>query len=268
MAAGQLRDRRAVLPLAVAAAADTAADAGRRAGRLYVGTSGFAYPAWSPLFYPSGTRGEGLLAAYSGRLPAVELNNTYYQHPKPERIGAWLAQTPDSFRFAVKALRSGSLRAFATDPAATLPWLTEPYRSFGERLGAVLFRVPAPIRRDDARLARFLALWPPELPLALELQHPSWLDDTVLDWLRAARAVLCTSELEGDASAPPLFLTGPFLYLRLRRERYTPGELRAWAERLAPFLDDGRDVHVYFRHDENGESALRALELASLLQAG
>ena len=24
-------------------------------GRLYVGTSGFAYPDWAPLFYPAGS---------------------------------------------------------------------------------------------------------------------------------------------------------------------------------------------------------------------
>ena len=247
------------------APADGASDAPRATGRLYAGTSGFAYPAWSPLFYPTGTRADGLLASYASRLPAVELNNTYYQHPTAERIAGWLAQTPESFRFSVKALRTGSLRAFATDPATTLPWLTEPYRAFGERLGAVLFRVPSQLRRDDSRLARFLAVWPAGLPLVLELQDPSWLDDTVIEWLRAAGVVLCATERDGDEGAPPLFVTGPFLYLRLRRERYAAAELEAWAERLAPFLGDGRDVHVFFRHDERGEAALRATDLASLL---
>ena len=34
------------------------------AGRLRTGTSGFAYPAWSPRFYPSGARGPDLLRHY------------------------------------------------------------------------------------------------------------------------------------------------------------------------------------------------------------
>ena len=32
-------------------------------GRLRTGTSGFAYPAWAPRFYPAGLRGDGLLLA-------------------------------------------------------------------------------------------------------------------------------------------------------------------------------------------------------------
>jgi uncharacterized protein YecE (DUF72 family) len=56
-------------------------------------------------------------------------------------------------------------------------------------------------------------------------------------------------------------VTAPFLYLRLRRETYDDVALDAWADRLVPFLDDGRDAFVFFRHDEHGESALRAESL-------
>ena len=50
-------------------------------GTLRVGTSGFAYPAWAPRFYPAGLRGEDLLRAYAERLTACELNNTFYRQP-------------------------------------------------------------------------------------------------------------------------------------------------------------------------------------------
>ena len=105
------------------------------------------------------------------------MNNTFYQHPTASRISTWLVATPHSFRFAVKAQRGGSARAFSTDPDGTVPWLTAPYRLFGERLGSVLFRVPDPVARDDGSLRAFLAAWPPDLPLTMEFQHPSWLDD-------------------------------------------------------------------------------------------
>src|ERR1044071_9523212 len=85
-------------------------------GRLYVGTSGFAYPDWAPVFYPAGTRANQLLESYSGRLNAVELNNTFYQQPKPDKVAAWLAATPADFRFVVKAQRGGSMRAFGASP--------------------------------------------------------------------------------------------------------------------------------------------------------
>src|SRR4029079_13032966 len=133
-------------------------------GRLYVGTSGFAYPDWSPRFYPRGLKGDGLLRHYAERLPAVELNNTFYQSPSESKVATWVASTPDDFRFSVKAQRGGSWRAFGGSPDAGLPWLTDPYRHFGERLGTVLFRAPDTARRDDARLRALLDARPRALP--------------------------------------------------------------------------------------------------------
>lgn len=232
----------------------------RPPGRLLVGTSGFSYPAWAPRFYPAGTRSPDMLRDYAARLPAVELNNTFYQQPRPDKIASWLAATPPDFRFVVKAQRGGSLRAFGAAAAETVAWLTAPYRLFGERLGCVLFRVPAETPRDDDRLRLLLSAWPADVPLAAELQHPSWQADEVFDLLRTHGAALCATDLD-DLDPPDLRLTGGFVYLRLRRTAYSAGEVGAWAERVSAFLADGRDCYVFFRHDETGESGLRAMAL-------
>jgi uncharacterized protein YecE (DUF72 family) len=236
-------------------------------GTLYVGTSGFSYPAWAPRFYPPGTRSGDLLAAYGARLSCCELNNTFYRHPTETAIAAWCAATPAAFRFAVKAQRGGSLRALMTDPAGTVAWLTAPYRHFGGRLGCVLFRVPAEVRRDDARLATLLAAWPRDLPLTVECRDPSWAVDEVFDLLRGAGAAWCSTDLDEDPEPPSLRLTGSSLYVRLRRAGYTEAELEVWADRLVPFLDAGRDAYVVFRHDDDGTSPLRALRLAEMVAA-
>ena len=233
---------------------------GRHPGRLLVGTSGFSYPAWAPRFYPAGTRADGLLREYAARLPAVELNNTFYQQPRPEKVTSWLAATPADFRFVVKAQRGGSMRAFGAAAAETVGWLTAPYRLFGERLGSVLYRLPKEIARDDDRLQALLSVWPGDLPLTAEFQHPSWVADETHDLLRRHDVALCATDMD-DADPPDLRLTGRFLYLRLRRQAYTAPELDDWAGRLAAFLADGRDCFVFFRHDETGESGLRALSL-------
>jgi len=240
---------------------------GRVSGRLYVGTSGFGYPSWAPRFYPAGARGEALLPFYASRLPACELNGTFYRQPSAAVASGWAAATPPGFRFMVKALRSGAMRALASDPMGTLPWLLEPYRALGERLGAVLLRVGAERPRDDARLERLLAAWPVDVPLVLDFQHPSWIDDEVLARLRAAGAALCTTELEEDVEPPMVRLTGPFLHLRLRRDDYAPAELDAWAARLEPFLSAGTDVYAFFKHDPVGRAAELALELGKRLAA-
>ena len=108
----------------------------------------------------------------------------------------------------------------------------------------------------------------------MEFQDPSWHVDETFAALRAAGAVLCTTELppEGDEGAagaddgatsePPIIRkTGSFLYLRLRRHDYTPDEVDAWAQRIEPFLTAGDDAYVFFRHDPVGRAGELALEL-------
>jgi uncharacterized protein YecE (DUF72 family) len=233
-------------------------------GRLRTGTSGFAYPAWAPRFYPAGTRGDGLLRHYANRLATVELNNTFYRQPSASAVDGWLAATPADFRFAVKAQRGASFRSLQVDPGDSVPWLTGPLRRFGERLGTILFRVPDGVSRDDERLAGLLRAWPADLPLAMEFQDPSWHVDETFAALRAAGAALVATELAEDEGPPAIRRTGPFLYLRLRRHEYSPAELETWLDRLEPFVADDLDAYVYFRHDEVGRGAELALQLADL----
>lgn len=230
-------------------------------GTLRVGTSGFAYDGWTPRFYPAGLPAARRMAFYAQRLGTVELNNTFYRSPSPAAVAAWLAATPPDFRFSVKAQRGGSFRALQVDPATSVPWLTGPYRAFGERLGTVLFRVPEGVKRDDSRLAALLAVWPSDLPLTVEFQEPSWHVDETFEALARAGAALCATELPDDPEPPTIRRTGRFLYLRLRRHEYDDDELEAWAARLEPFLSAGDDAFVFFRHDESG----RGPELARAL---
>ncbi len=229
---------------------------------MLAGTSGFAYAGWTPRFYPTSLRDRERLGFYAARLPACELNNTFYARPKADRIRAWCAAVPDTFRFVVKAQRGSSVRALYGDPATAVPWLTETLPEFGERLGAVLFRIPSEVQRQDERLAGVLAAWPTRIPLVIEAQHPTWQADETFAALRAAGAVLCTTDLDELEVAPDIRRTGPFLYLRLRRTTYDEAMLDAWARRLIPFLDDGLDAYVLFRHDEDGTSALHAQAFA------
>jgi len=164
------------------------------------------------------------------------------------------------------------MRALLHTPEDSIAWLTEPLGGFGERLGAVLFRVPAEIRRggpifggdpavSDAHLRAVLAAWPASIPLVVELQDPSWHVDETFAALRGVGATLCATELPEHDEPPTIRRTGERLYLRLRREDYTANEVAAWAGRIKPFLDAGDDVYAFFRHDPVGHAAELALEL-------
>lgn len=173
---------------------------------------------------------------------------------------------PPDFRFVVKGQRGGSIRALYREPADSVPWLTEHLDRLGERLGAVLFRIPGEVARNDERLAGVLGSWPSALPLVVEAQHPSWHVDETFAALRAVNAVLCATDRDEDEAPPDIRRTGPFLYLRLRRRVYDDDALDAWARRLVPFLDDGMDAYVMFRHDDDGMSALHAEAFAGRVE--
>jgi uncharacterized protein YecE (DUF72 family) len=239
----------------------------RDAGRLFVGTSGFAYPSWIPRFYEPGRASRKLLAAYATRLPAVELNNTFYRRPDPETVARWRALTSPGFRFCPKAQKSATWRVWTPDAVhEAMAWLAEAVRPFGEQLGCVLLATPGTRQRDDVALGRLLAARPPDVPLALALPHPSWTDDEVHAMLATHGVALVASDRDG-AEEPDLRRSGPRLYLRLRRASYSESDLDRWAGRLEPFLTDGLDAFVFVRHDEDGGSALHAEGLLGRLAA-
>ncbi len=235
-------------------------------GRVLAGTSGFAYAAWAPRFYPAGVQASGLLPHYASRLGACELSTTYYARPTAERIDAWARAVPPSFRFIVKAQRGASVRALASDPVGGAARLTENLERLGDRLGGVLFRIPQGTTRNDERLTALLAAWPRRVPLVLEAQEPAWHVDETFAALRGAGAVLCTTDRDEEEGLPDIRRTGPFLYLRLRRAVYNDAALDAWAARMVPFVEDGMDAYVMFRHDDDGRTAMQAEAFAARVE--
>src|SRR6202158_85644 len=71
--------------------------------QLYVGTSGWAYPSWNPAFYPEKLAQTKFLTYYASQLNTVEVNLTFRQLLKDTTAQKWIAQTPEAFRFAIKA---------------------------------------------------------------------------------------------------------------------------------------------------------------------
>ena len=211
--------------------------------RLYVGTSGWSYPSWKPGFYAPGTKSEDFLRYYAERFPTVELNTTGYRLPREELFERWAEQAPPGFLFAPKlnAHRRSDYGTFA-----------ERVGLLGERLGPI--RVVVTAARDEGLLALMLGSFDPSLSLALDLRHESW-NGIESDLPPNAVRV---NVLEADA---------PFRYLRLREPPYSDDDLRVWAERLRPLLNNGVRVYCYFKHEDEPTAPAYALALREALGA-
>ncbi len=232
-------------------------------GRAYVGTSGWSYTSWRPKFYPEGTKSADFLRHYATRLGTIEINYTFNHLPTEKNVAEWTAATSEDFIFGLKASRQITHRKQLREPAETLPIFFERARLLGRRLGPILFQTPPWVKRDDDRLAMFLAALPRDVRCVLEVRDPSWYAPDVYDLLRTANVALVHAE--GEKSPSPVDTLGEsadFAYARLRNANgYTDNAVDAWAARLRALLDAGRDVYAYFRHDEDGSNALSAERL-------
>ena len=216
-----------------------------------VGTSGWSYPEWVGHFYPNGTSPARMLAFYARLLPTVEAHSTYRRLPTISTVERWVESVPPGFSFAPKAHLGITHRQDLDGVEDRMAAFAEAVVPLGEQLGPVLFSLPH-AHPDLARLDRLLDALPPptRLPAAFELS-PEWATADVVRRLEAAEATLVL--VENDAHPAPDLEIGPFTYVRLRRSRYTRGDLDGWAERLEKITAGGRDAWVFFKHDEAGE---------------
>ena len=218
-----------------------------RTAELYVGASGFSYPTWKPEFYPAGAKAKDFLRHYAERLDSVELNATFYRLPSEEQLERWAEQTPPGFRFAVKMSRQ--ITHFGRLDA--IPTFCERVRALSDRLGPILIQLPPTRPRDEGMLRLFLDSLDPELRYAFEFRHDSWKDIDL-------EGNALVGSLEGDAS---------FRYLRLREPPYDEAALAEWASRLRPLLNQGVEIFVYFKHEDDPSAPRYAERLAELVRA-
>ncbi|HXE89490.1 MAG TPA: DUF72 domain-containing protein [Terriglobales bacterium] len=235
--------------------------------RLYAGTSGWSYPSWKPDFYPAKLPSKKFLEFYATRLNSVELNVTFRRFATASMQQGWISVTPAEFRFSVKAhqnithvLRMRNAEEFTRSFLGSLQPMAE-----AGKLGTVLFQLPPFLKCDAALLADFLTLLPRAARPAFEFRHASWFRDEVYKLLADSGAALCVAESE--KLEVPEVATADFLYFRLRKPEYSPAERTEIANKTRGHLAAGRDVFVYFKHEETPDGARYAEELLKTLQA-
>jgi len=232
--------------------------------KLYVGTSGYSYKEWKGSFYPEQIAPAEMLAYYASRLPAVELNNTFYRMARRETIESWKSQVPADFRFSVKATQSITHYRRLKDAGAQTKQMLETVSAFGVRLGVVYFRFPEDMKKDLERLETFLRELPAEMRIAFDFRHPTWFDDDVYELLRRYKRVLCVSDTD-ELPLDHIDKTADWGYLRLRRVNYSKADLTRWIERIR--AQQWKTAFVFFKHEDEGIGPKLAAQFIKLSKA-
>lgn len=228
--------------------------------QILAGTSGYSYAPWKGSFYPEKLPAAQMLRHYAGRLPTVEINNTFYRIPAREAVAKWATEVPPAFRFAVKAPKRITHDKRLLDSEDTVVHFAGVAEALGAQLGPVLFQLPPFQRKDVARLEAFLATLKEKAPAlrpAFEFRHVSWFDDEVNAVLARSGAALCIADAEDLTT--PVQATTRWGYLRLRRQDYDDGAVAAWAARIRD--QPWNETYVFFKHEDEG----RGPRLAEML---
>jgi uncharacterized protein YecE (DUF72 family) len=229
--------------------------------RYRIGTSGYNYPEWRGSFYPEKFPTGKMLAFYAERFNTVEVNYTFYRIPTVPLLEGWARGTPDGFTFTLKAPRRITHDSKLRHVESLTQAFCKTAAALGEKLGVLLFQLPPTLKRDDAVFESFLETIPEGTRAAFEFRHLSWLDDAVFDRLRRRNLALCIADSEKLST--PVTSTANYSYFRLRDEGYQPADIERWAETIRERAPG--DVHVYFKHEEQGKGPEFARMLMALL---
>ena len=267
---------------------------------IRIGISGWTYAPWRGDFYPAGLAQRRELEYAASKLTSIEVNGSFYSLQRPSSWAKWREEVPDDFVFTVKGGRFITHMKRLRDVEQPLAnFFAQGVLALGEKLGPILWQLPANLPYDAEVLAGFLdllprttgaaaqlatrhddrltgdRLWSGEVadrPLghAFEPRSPTFDTDEARDQLADAGVAVVVADSAGKF---PRFEQGigPFVYVRLHGDQelyasgYTDASLDQWAEKLRGWTSDGRDAFVYFDNDMKGHAPYDAMRLIERL---
>jgi len=262
---------------------------------LHIGCPIWSFKGWVGNFYPEGTTPKEFLHEYSRRLTTIEGNTTFYAVPNQETVENWVAETPETFRFCPKVPKAVSHEGDLVDNIPRAEQFVEVMRGLGIRLGPMFLQLPPRFPPHlIGELQTFLAAWPQDVRLAVEVRNLDWFEtphtgelNRLLADFNMARVTIDTRPirdlagdeiLEGttygslvgarerkpDVPVNPTRTTD-FVFIRYIGHpdlKFNGPFLDEWESYLASELESGaKDAYVFCHSPENITAPLIAREL-------
>lgn len=248
---------------------------------LFAGCPVWAEDGWLGDFLPSSTARGDRLKEYALRLPAVELNSTFYAMPSPATFRRWRDQVPGGFRFCPKvpsAISRGLERGRTLRSQHHHFW--DAVGQLDGQLGTAFLQLPPSFSpREIATLEGFVRDVPAGRRLAVEFRHPGWFDGGRLTTraasvLRAAGVATVVTDCAGRRDVCHATLTADSVVIRFAGTGIPTLDgprLTDWVQRLGVWRDNGLTTAFMFTHfplERGGPQAARQLMAAANGQLG
>jgi uncharacterized protein YecE (DUF72 family) len=145
-----------------------------------------------------------LLARYGRRLPAVEVNSSFYRQHRQSQYAKWASEVPEGFRFAVKMPRWLTHNQRLRSHEGLDEFLDE-VAGLGGKLGPLLIQLPPKLDFEPQAVEAFFDALRQRFDgdVALEPRNAGWFEaepEEVLKRYRIARVAADPAPVEGAES--------------------------------------------------------------------
>ena len=165
--------------------------------QYYIGCSGFYNKDWKEVFYPKGLPQSKWFEFYCTQFNTLELNTTFYRFPRVEMLQKWYEKSPDNFKFSVKAPRLITHYKQFNDVARLLnDFYSSVCEGLKEKLGTVLFQLPARIIYTEEFLQRVVENVDSSFNNVIEFRHISWWNQHVYNELAKHNISFCSISIK------------------------------------------------------------------------
>jgi uncharacterized protein YecE (DUF72 family) len=266
---------------------------------IRIGTSGWSYSkgegTWTGYFYPAGKINE--LEYYSQFFNTVEINSSFYRPPNPGYVYNWVRRTPRDFLFAVKLWQkfthpkmyreaTGEEAIISQSDVDQFNYSIEPLLRYG-KLGALLAQFPPSFKNDGygQQILGAVIKTFGHYPLAVELRHRSWSDDTnIAEFLRINNVswVQIDEPKFHTSVASEVPVTADMAYFRFHGRNaemwwqgdsetryqylYSSEEIAGLADRVKSAAEKTRMLFAFFNNHWRGYAPRNAVDLKRALQ--
>ncbi|MET3699493.1 uncharacterized protein YecE [Bacillus oleivorans] len=255
---------------------------------IYIGLAGWGD---HDSLYPGHITAKGKLKEYASHFPIVEVDASFYAIQKEATVAKWTEDTPDGFRFIVKAYQGITGHNRGELPFSSKEEMVEVFKASlkpyaeSNKLAMVLFQFPPwfSCSKDNVTYLRWCREQMGEWPVALEFRHQSWflpnMREKTLDFMKKEGWIhsICDEPQVGMGSVPAVLTPTHSEKTLIRfhgrntagwqkkqdvnwREvrylyRYSEEELLEWKQYLSELEKTSEDIYVIFNNNSGGDAA-------------
>jgi uncharacterized protein YecE (DUF72 family) len=228
-------------------------------GGYYSGTSGLVLPVKNKSFYPPEFQAGSRLAYYASLFNSIEINSSFYKLPRLVTTSKWTNEVPSGFRFTYKLWQEITHAKSGNLDIEKLQAFMNNINIPDHHKGCLLLQFPASFKYFSVSYLHKVLNGIKECDSAngwryfVEFRDTSWYRKETFNLLRENNCGLVFHDKTHSETGIGNVLMN-CIYLRFHgpegnyRGSYDDSFLYEYASYINEWLDEGKDVYVYFNN--------------------